>query len=306
MSSLNLGLQGVALARDELIGGNFEKDFKKCNGMSAVREVAKAYKKNIAVPAPVSDLDVEGIDVISDERREQEKEHLLMIQQQEEEDEELMLLMRTVQDIDQHHVSVLEEEDHLALDEVAATSDAFANRSEMDGVRAHDVDDTSPYVNNDDDDDMWGEGIVLEGLETPLGDSSHAQPSLVPNNSTSSAMSPSETDNPFIDAYMMSIKSAREKIYGQWSECVWDEKNLNIDTPASIDEVGFMLSTLMQLFLIIVMLLLILLFLLMTDGSYVDLCCAEIQDGQSIGQVEGNRPKSQAHQARQEAFRGIP
>jgi hypothetical protein len=112
--------------------------------MGAVREVAKVYNKNIVEPTPVSELDVEGIDVISDEQREQEKEHLLMIQQQEEEDEELILMMRTVKDIDQHHVSVLEEEDQLTLDEVAATSDAFVNGSEIDGVRAYDVDDTSP------------------------------------------------------------------------------------------------------------------------------------------------------------------
>ena len=131
-------------------------------------------------------------------------------------------------------------------------------------------------MNNNDDDDMWEEDIDREPLEPLLRDSSHAQPSLVPNNSTSSAMSPSETDNPFIDAYMMSIKPAREIICGQWSECVWDEKNLNIDAPASIDEVGFMLSTPMQLILITVMLLLIHLLLLMTDGSYVEMCCAEI------------------------------
>ena len=142
MSVLNLGLQGVALARDELLGGNFEKDFKKCNGMGAVREVAKAYKKNIVEPTPVSELDVEGIGVIGNEQREQEKEHLWMIPQQEAEDEELMLLMR--KDIDQHHVSVFEEEEQLALDEVAATSDAFANGPEIDGVRAYDVDDTFP------------------------------------------------------------------------------------------------------------------------------------------------------------------
>jgi hypothetical protein len=44
---------------------------------------------------------------------------------------------------------------------------------------------------------------------------------------------------------MMSIKPAREIISGQWSECIWDKKNLNIDAPATIGEVGFMLSMLM-------------------------------------------------------------
>ena len=297
MSVLNLGLQGVALARDELIGEDFEKDFHKCNGMGAVREVAKAYKKNVVEPAPVSELGVEGIDVIGEEQREQEKERLLMIQQQEEEDAELMLLLRTVETVDENHLSVLEEEEQLAFDEVVSTSDAFANGSEMDGVRAHAV---------DDDDDMWGEDIDREVDIPPLRDSSHAQPPLVPNNSTSSARPPSEANNPFIDAYMVSIKPAREIICGQWSECICDEKNLNIDAPATIDEVGFMLLTLMHLILMIVMLLLLNLLLMITNACDVELCCVEIKDEQSIGRVEGNPTRSQAHQVGQEACRGIP
>jgi hypothetical protein len=39
MSLLNLGLQGVALAREELIEEDYEKRMKICNGMSAVRKV---------------------------------------------------------------------------------------------------------------------------------------------------------------------------------------------------------------------------------------------------------------------------
>jgi len=42
MSQLNLGLQGVAPARDELEDEVHEKDFKKCNGMGAVRNATKA------------------------------------------------------------------------------------------------------------------------------------------------------------------------------------------------------------------------------------------------------------------------
>ena len=42
MSVLNLGLQGVALAKQEM-AEVYEKDFKKCNGMSLVRKVAEAY-----------------------------------------------------------------------------------------------------------------------------------------------------------------------------------------------------------------------------------------------------------------------
>jgi hypothetical protein len=44
MSVLYLGLHGIALAREELENGVYETDFKKCNGMSAVRSAAKAYE----------------------------------------------------------------------------------------------------------------------------------------------------------------------------------------------------------------------------------------------------------------------
>jgi len=44
MSVLNLGLQGVALAREEM-ADEYKKEFKKCNGMNAVRNVAKDYVK---------------------------------------------------------------------------------------------------------------------------------------------------------------------------------------------------------------------------------------------------------------------
>ena len=39
MSALNIGLQGVALARQEM-AEEYETEFKKCNGMSAVRNAA--------------------------------------------------------------------------------------------------------------------------------------------------------------------------------------------------------------------------------------------------------------------------
>ncbi len=47
-----------------------------------------------------------------------------------------------------------------------------------------------------------------------------------------------EAKNPFIAAYMKSIKQARNIINGQWRECIWDKKNLNIEPPASPDEVS--------------------------------------------------------------------
>jgi uncharacterized protein YwqG len=103
MSLLNLGLQGVALARDELVGHTFEKDFKKCNGMSAVRKAAVAHEKNVAEHVP-------GIDTLSDEREQQEEEHMRMMEQLQQEDEELLSMMRG--DEDHQNVFIQEGEQH--------------------------------------------------------------------------------------------------------------------------------------------------------------------------------------------------
>jgi hypothetical protein len=46
-----------------------------------------------------------------------------------------------------------------------------------------------------------------------------------------------DVDNPFIDAYLGSIKTTRDMITGQWSECIWDKKNLDIQAPATSNEV---------------------------------------------------------------------
>ena len=50
----------------------------------------------------------------------------------------------------------------------------------------------------------------------------------------------SMSKHPFIDAYMKSIQPARDIICGQWSECIWDQKNLNIELPSCDDEVDAM------------------------------------------------------------------
>ena len=46
------------------------------------------------------------------------------------------------------------------------------------------------------------------------------------------------TENPFIKEYMKSIQPARDTISAQWSECSRDKSNLNIEAPASNDEVN--------------------------------------------------------------------
>ncbi len=46
-----------------------------------------------------------------------------------------------------------------------------------------------------------------------------------------------DDENPFITAYIQSIQLAKDGITGQWKECVWDQKNLNIELPATTREV---------------------------------------------------------------------
>ena len=48
---------------------------------------------------------------------------------------------------------------------------------------------------------------------------------------------PYDVDNPFIDAYLGSIKKARDVITDQWSESTWDKKKLEIQAPSTSDEV---------------------------------------------------------------------
>jgi hypothetical protein len=201
MSVLNLGLQGVALARDELVGGTFEKEFKKCNGMSAVRLAAKQHETNVVEHDPNADFYE-----LDEEERKQEEERLM--QHRHEEEEELLLLMR-------------EEEDH---NDVLAQEDAQFILDEIEGIEV------APDVGNHDD-DMWD-------VEPEPG------PEVAqPRSSTSSARSPSETNqNPFIVAYMRSIQPARDIICGQWRECEWDEKSLIIEAPSTSDEVRHLLN----------------------------------------------------------------
>jgi len=50
MTVLNLGLQGVALAREEIVE-EYETEFKKCNGMNVVRNLAHEYERALTVDA---------------------------------------------------------------------------------------------------------------------------------------------------------------------------------------------------------------------------------------------------------------
>ncbi len=46
-----------------------------------------------------------------------------------------------------------------------------------------------------------------------------------------------DANNPLIDAYFESIQKARDTIAGQWRECTWDKKGLDVQAPATTDEV---------------------------------------------------------------------
>ncbi len=140
-----------------------------------------------------------------------------------------MLLMMRRED-DHHHASIHEEEQQVA-NEIAATSEVFAKGGEVEGVEE------APDAVADDDDIWYGE----PNPEPALASATEPEPEVsLLGNSTAPAESPSEADkNPFIDAYMRSIQPARNVICGQWSECVWDEKTLSIEAPATMVEVGF-------------------------------------------------------------------
>ncbi len=63
MSVLNLGLQGIALARCEMKNDEHEKVFKECNGMSSTRKSAEAFI--VAIDAnekrATGDIEVTGL-----------------------------------------------------------------------------------------------------------------------------------------------------------------------------------------------------------------------------------------------------
>jgi hypothetical protein len=45
------------------------------------------------------------------------------------------------------------------------------------------------------------------------------------------------TKKPFIESYMKRIQPARYTIRGKWNECQWDKKYINIEAPATSNEV---------------------------------------------------------------------
>ena len=138
MSVLNLGLQGVALAREELENGVYEKDFKKCNGMSAVRSAAKAYE--------LSEDPKEGeLEPHIQPLPHQQDEELLMLLQEEE--DQPCPLYAYEKDENAHHLHIaelcLQEEVHHDPYHIDMTGweDDEVDHGEHDGVQ-----DVPPHV----------------------------------------------------------------------------------------------------------------------------------------------------------------
>jgi hypothetical protein len=99
-------------------------------------------------------------------------------------------------------------------------------------------------------------------------------------------------DNPFIDAFFTSIEKARNMIAGQWRECTWDKKVLDIQDPTTnVEVIG--LSTHTFVYTIYLPLLSIL---------YIQFVCI---DGDDVGSFEEDEPLTSTYTTRQEEIRVI-
>ncbi len=202
MSVLNLGLQGVALAREELIEENYEKEMKRCNGMSAVRKVAETHEEVVEMDL-VAEECAEGDDALRDVYR-----------QEQQEDDDFLEMLHHDDDRDLEEENVLLRVTHQKDQELIQRR---RGRYEID------------MTGWDDDEDEDDEDLRLQS-------STRVQPAQ----SDSIDLANKDTTNirnPFIDSYLKSIRPARDIICGQWKECTWDEKSLNIEAPASDNEV---------------------------------------------------------------------
>jgi hypothetical protein len=184
-----------------MIEDAYEKLFKKCNGMSAVRKVAEAYEQMVIID-PLAEGCAERDDALVDGKQKEQQEYEELLKMKQHEDER-----------------VLEEKDLLLLREHQNHQD------HPQGSRGrYDIDMTGW-----DDDGDEGNDDVREA-RTSVQSTTQPDRSDVEKETT-------HITNPFIDSYMKSIRPARDVICDQWSECSWYNKNLNIEPPANDDEV---------------------------------------------------------------------
>jgi hypothetical protein len=263
MSVLNLGLQGVALAREEMVE-EYETEFKKCNGMNAVRNLAQDYEKAPPVDAiPHVAKESVGMSRAEDdvpladaEREDGESQRGAPTSVDEEDDgvpcdvdveiaEENMVENvnepSPFDDLANVPMSQLDpgDDDNClgsdASEEVVGKVGAEENVVEKGndpssaiapvaiGMSVLDQDDDDDWLGSDADDEVVGTKVAEEN-EVEIQQSHMIDLT-------------DDADNPLIDAYFKSIQKARDTIAGQWRECTWGKKSLNVHAPATTDEV---------------------------------------------------------------------
>ena len=259
MSVLNLGLQGVALAREEM-DEQYEKEFKKCNGMNVVNNVSK----DCAQMAPTETENAIEQDDIAEE-------DAALVGEGEDGEPQRRLEDEVPCDVDDEIREVVREV--VALDNNDAEKSKEPNADDDMVVRLSPLDpeDVDDWLRSDADDEVVreevaGENVVEKGNNEPLttddpfvGGASlsdqeeddwlgsdaddedmrkqaTAENEEVMRHSATTDLR-NDANNPFIDAFFTSIQNARDTIAGQWRECTWDKKALDIQCPATSAEV---------------------------------------------------------------------
>jgi hypothetical protein len=262
MSILNLGLQGVALAREEMVK-EYETEFKKCNGMNVVWNLAQEYMRmtpTVAIEQEVVTEHVESVAevyvsrVVEGEDAEPQQ-HPPSAKESNDSagsgaDDEISCKLVAEENVIEKGTESLvgddlvvrmsqldpeEEDDWLGSDaddeavrEVLAVEEGNEPSIIDDPVIAR-----SNFIDHDDDDGDWlGSDVDDEGVhKKALEENEDEVQRSVAIDLTD------DVDNPFIDAYIKSIKKARDMIAGQWRECTRDKKSLGIQCPATTVEV---------------------------------------------------------------------
>jgi len=179
----------------------YEKQMKRCNGTSAVRKVAETHEQVVKM-APTVEGCEDGDDAFRDGRRQKQQENNDLLEMIHHDDE---------RDLDGENVLV-----RVTHQKDQVLSQRLRGLDEIDIIGCD-------YDEDEDDED------VMPQLSTHA---QTAQPDII-----DLAKEATHIKNPFIDSYLKSIRSTRDIICGQWRECTWDEKSLNIEAPANDDEV---------------------------------------------------------------------
>ena len=107
-----------------------------------------------------------------------------------------------------------DEEDYWCVDDVEDNNDVV----HVDNVSVDDDDDV-------DADDILGDDESLKNVQ--LGE---------PVQESIAIDLTDDHGNPFISAYNHIIKHAKDNISGPWKDGVWEQKNLNIESPATTQD----------------------------------------------------------------------